>query len=66
MNSAPQGGYTTPNCGDRIAGGSISQTKSKIVASVFGKTWRVNTDHTFVNKNTGWSWYTSNSTSVSL
>ncbi|MEW6285406.1 MAG: hypothetical protein AB1509_04200 [Chloroflexota bacterium] len=64
MNSAPQGGYKTPTCGDRIAGGSVSQTKSKIVASVFGKTWQVKTDHTFLNNNTGWSWYTPNSTSA--
>lgn len=58
MNGAPQGGYTTPTCGDRIAGGSVSQKKSKVVASVFGKTWQVNTDHIFTKS--GWSgWYVS-------
>lgn len=56
MNSTPQGGYTTPACGNRIAGGSIQQKKSKVVASVFGKTWQVNTDHSFTKP--GWSgWY---------
>lgn len=52
MDSAPQGGYTIPVCGDRIAGGSVTQTKSKIVASVFGHTWQVNTRHDFTRP--GW------------
>jgi hypothetical protein len=57
MNSAPQGGYTTPACGNRIAGGSILEKKTKVVTSVFGKTWQVNTDHTFTKP--GWSgWHT--------
>lgn len=55
MNGIPQGG-TENQCGNRGPGGSITATKSKIVASVFGKTWQVNTRHSFTKS--GWSgWF---------
>jgi hypothetical protein len=63
MNSAPQGG-TTYNCGYRTGGGSVSRTKSKVVTSVYGKTWRVDTAHEF--SKTGYSWYPTLTVSVSL
>lgn len=58
MDSTPQGGYSTPACGDRVASGSVTQTKSKVVLSVSGHTWQVNTRHEFTKP--GWSgWFPS-------
>jgi hypothetical protein len=57
MNGVPQGG-TGNNCGTRGPGGSITAKKSKAVVSVFGKTWQVNTRHSFQKQ--GWGgWYPS-------
>jgi len=64
MNSAPQGGAGQV-CAAKTGGGSVTSTKSKVVASVFGKTWRVDTSHAFTKS--GWAgWFPSLTTSVSL
>lgn len=53
MNGAGQG--PSPQiCGDRTGGGSITAKKSKVVASVYGKLWRADTEHQFAK--TGYSW----------
>jgi hypothetical protein len=64
MNSSPQGGAGQV-CAAKTGGGSVTSTKSKVVASVFGKTWRVDTSHAFTKS--GWGgWFPSLTTSVSL
>ena len=64
MNSSPQGGAAQV-CAAKTGGGSVSSTKSKVVVSVFGKTWRVDTSHAFTKS--GWGgWFPSLTTSVSL
>ncbi len=63
MNSSPQGGAGQV-CAAKNAGGSVTSTKSKTVATVFGKTWRVDTAHGF--SKSGWSWYPTLTVSVSL
>jgi hypothetical protein len=64
MNSIPQGGNTIPTCGDRTGGGFVQNVKVKIVTSVFGKTWRVDTSHAFTKP--GYGWYPTLTVSVSL
>ncbi|MBI5823861.1 MAG: hypothetical protein HZB18_07540 [Chloroflexi bacterium] len=54
MNSSPQGGAAQV-CAAKTGGGSVTSKKSKVVASVFGKTWRVDTSHGF--SKTGYGWY---------
>jgi len=51
MNGAAQGS-SLQICRDRTGGGSVTATKSKVVASVFGKLWRADTEHQFAK--TGW------------
>jgi hypothetical protein len=64
MNSSPQGGAGQV-CAAKTGGGSVTSTKSKIVVSVFGKSWRVDTSHAFTRS--GWSgWFPSLSSSVNL
>jgi hypothetical protein len=64
MNSSPQGGAGQV-CAAKTGGGSVASTKSKVVTSVFGKTWRVDTSHAFTKS--GWSgWFPSLTTSKSL
>jgi hypothetical protein len=64
MNSSPQGGAGQV-CAAKTGGGSVTSTKSKVVVSVFGKTWRVDTSHAFTKS--GWGgWFPSLTTSVSL
>lgn len=64
MNSSPQGGAGQV-CAAKTGGGSVTSTKSKVVASVFGKTWRVDTSHSFTRA--GWGgWFPSLSVSKSL
>jgi len=63
MNSVGQGD-TSYNCAYKTGGGTVSRTKTKVVASVFGKTWRVDTAHEFSKTNYGW--YPTLTVSVSL
>ena len=64
MNSSPQGGAGQV-CAAKTGGGSVTSTKSKVVASVFGKTWRVDTSHAFTKS--GWGgWFPNLSASVNL
>lgn len=64
MNSSPQGGGAQI-CASKTGGGFVSSTKSKVVASVFGKTWRVDTAHDFTKA--GWSgWHPTLTVSTSL
>jgi len=63
MNSSPQGGAGQV-CAAKTGGGSVTSKKSKAVASVFGKTWRVDTSHAFTKP--GWSWFPNLTVSVSL
>lgn len=63
MNSVPQGGAGQV-CAAKTGGGSVTSTKSKIVASVFGKTWRVDTSHGFSKP--GYGWYPTLTVSQSL
>lgn len=60
MNSSPQGGAGQV-CAAKTGGGSVTSTKSKVVASVFGKTWRADTSHAFTKS--GWGgWFPNLST----
>jgi hypothetical protein len=64
MNSSPQGGAGQV-CASKTGGGSVSSTRSKVVASVFGKSWRVDTSHAFTKS--GWGgWFPNLSASVNL
>lgn len=63
MNSVAQGG-TSYSCAYKTGGGSVSRTKTKVVTSVFGKTWRVDTAHEF--SKTGYGWYPTLTVSKSL
>jgi len=64
MNGSGQGGAGQV-CASKTGGGSVTSTKSKIVASVFGKSWRVDTAHAFTKS--GWNgWFPTLSASVNL
>lgn len=63
MNGSPQGGAAQV-CASKTGGGSVTSTKSKVVVSVFGKTWRVDTAHGFSKP--GYGWYPTLTVSVSL
>lgn len=63
MNGAPQGGAGQV-CASKTGGGSVTSKKSKVVVSVYGKTWRVDTSHGFSKP--GYGWYPTLTVSVSL
>lgn len=63
MNSSPQGGAGQV-CAAKTGGGSVTSKKSKVVASVFGKTWRVDTAHGF--SKSGYNWNPTLTVSVTL
>lgn len=63
MNSSQQGGAGQV-CASKTGGGSVTSTKSKVVANVFGKTWRVDTAHGFSKP--GYGWFPTLTVSVSL
>lgn len=64
MNSSQQGGAGQV-CASKTGGGSVTSKKSKVVATVYGKTWRVDTAHGFAKP--GWGgWYPTLTVSASL
>ena len=63
MNSSPQGGAGQV-CAAKTGGGSVTSKKSKVVANVFGKSWRVDTSHGFSKP--GYGWFPALTTSVNL
>lgn len=63
MNSSPQGGGAQV-CAAKTGGGSVTSVKSKVVVSVYGKSWRVDTAHQFSKP--GWQWTTTLSVSKNL
>lgn len=62
MNGVVQGTHSTPKCGDRTGGGSVSDPLNKTVATgVRNKTWKADTYHNFVKSDNTFSWNTPNS-----
>ncbi|MFZ5885431.1 MAG: hypothetical protein ACOYYI_16810, partial [Chloroflexota bacterium] len=63
MNGSPQGGGAQ-SCAAKTGGGSVQSVKSKVVVSVYGKSWRVDTAHLFSKP--GYQWSTTLSVSKNL
>ena len=64
LDGSPQGGAGQV-CASKTGGGSVTSTKSKVVLSVFGHSWRVDTSHAFTKS--GWGgWFPNLSASANL